>query len=103
MRPAVDVDFNDVLEEFQQFGPERAVAIEDRWRRRFPGTSEEEIAAWRARCGEVEQYAWSVAERVLAGALSERKARKELSRRFPELDDERVGHTMVQAMYFASK
>jgi hypothetical protein len=52
MTPAVDVDFNDGLEEFQQFGPERAVAIEDRWRRRFPGASRAEIEA---RCGEVEQ------------------------------------------------
>jgi hypothetical protein len=99
----VDVDFNLVLAEFQEFGPQRSVPIEERWRRRFPGASDEEVQAWAARCREVERCAWSIADRVLAGELSEAKGRKELARAFPDLDKDRVGRTFVQAMYFASK
>ena len=99
----MDVDFNEVLAVFQEFGPERSVPIEDRWRRRFPTVSAKDIQAWDARCREVERQAWSIAERVLAGEMSEPKGRKELARRFPELDGDRVRRTFVQAMYFASK
>ena len=96
-------DFSDVLGEFQEFGPRRSIPVDVRWRERFPGASAEELQAWATRCKLIEAAAWDLAEGVIAGRLRENAAKAELGHKFPELDPDRIGKTIAQALYFASK
>jgi hypothetical protein len=98
-----EIDFNEILAVFQEFGPRRAVPVEDRWRERYPSASPKQLDAWARRCRQIEKVAWSLADKVLSGHLDEGRAKAELGRRFPELDADTLGRTHAQAMYFASK
>src|SRR5438552_2488297 len=98
-----EIDFNRILEIFQQFGPERVVPIEDRWRELFPTATDGQMVEWKAHCERIEAGALELAEQVLDRQLGEVAARDQLGELFPELNEERLGHTFSQAIYFASQ
>lgn len=98
-----EVAFDLVLEMFQGFGPQRLIPIEVRWREAFPEATDAEMAEWKARCRHIEAEAYAIAERFLAGEMTETAARELFRARFPDLTRDRAQRTMGQAFYFASK
>lgn len=98
-----DADFDRAFGEWQEFGPQRMVPIEERWRKLLPHAASADFAAAQARCKEIEDAAWKLAEQALAGAISEREGQRRLARQYPYLTKSRVSRTWTQAMYFASK
>jgi hypothetical protein len=98
-----DADFDRAFCEWQEFGPQRAVPIAERWRTLLPRASAAELADAEERCREIESVAWRLAEQAQAGGLTEREGQRRLAASYPYLTAERVGRTWVQAMYFAAK
>jgi hypothetical protein len=101
--PAADASFNRALSIFQDFGPERAIPVEQRWAREFPEIPGSAHAELKKRCEAIEKAAHELAMQVLYRMLTEEAARAELARRFPTLDADRLSRTWGQALVFASK
>jgi hypothetical protein len=95
--------FNRALEEFQQFGPRRRIRVEDRWREILPDISPDDFPNLKQQCGEIESFAFGLAEQVRDKKLSDVIAKQQLAQRFTILDQGRLDHTWSQAMYFALK
>ena len=91
------------FEIFQEFGPERAKPIQERWKAVFADATPEEMRRWEALFREVEAYAYGVAEHVLGRRTNERGAAAAIARQFPQLSQENVDRALSQALYFASK
>lgn len=53
--------FDQVMAIYQEFGPNRATPVEERWLQRFPGTPASQLAAWARLCGRIEDAAYSQA------------------------------------------
>ena len=98
-----DDQFNRAFAEFQQFGPERRIPVEQRWRENLRDINPVEFDALRVRCEEIEKFAVELAEQVQNQKLREDAARQRLQQTYPFLTVERLNHTWSQAAYFASK
>lgn len=96
-----DEQFNRALEIFQQFGPLRRISVQERWREAFPDAGPEDMREWETSFGEVESFAYGVAEQVRDHGLEEDLARRQIAEQFPRLSRDRVAHTYNQARYFA--
>ena len=92
---------NDILAMFQQFGPTRAIPVEDRWKQAYPDASGEELQQWRIFCEELEKYALTLAHQVQNHKLDEKSAVLDLKQKYPDLSNRRLGDTFHQALYFA--
>jgi hypothetical protein len=91
------------LQIFQEFGPNRLIPVQTRWRDAFPGATTEQFAEWEIVFGELEHFAYELGARVLNGDIASKTAAASIAQRFPQLSQESVDHTLSQAMYFASK
>jgi hypothetical protein len=98
-----DAQLNRALAVFQQFGPERATPVEERWSRELPDLPLAAYPALLARCEEIEAAAADLAGRVREGTLGQDAGKAELGRQFPFLDTERLAHTWSQALYFSAR
>jgi hypothetical protein len=100
---AKDSDLNRALQIFQEFGPNRAIPLQKRWKNAFPNETAEQLQMWERLFRELEEFAYGVAEQVLSGETGDSEAAAMISRRFPLMSRERVLRTLSQALYFASK
>lgn len=96
-------DIDRALQIFQQFGPDRAIPIQKRWRDAFPNVPTEQLLEWETIFRELEHFAYGLGEQVLNGDIGSREASAMISKRFPQLSWEHVDHTLSQAVYYASK
>jgi hypothetical protein len=95
--------FDRAFGEFQEFGPRRAVRVEDRWREILFDVHWRDFPALRARCEEIESFAVRLAEQTRDGQMTDDAARQRLAQTYPFLTRERLARTWSQAMYFAMK
>lgn len=95
--------FDKALAEFQAFGSQRRIPIEERWRDLLPDMPVEDFAALKTRCKEIEAFALNLAEQVQERQVSDDAAQRQLAEKYPFLTRERLGHTWSQAMYFSLK
>jgi hypothetical protein len=95
--------FDRAFAELQVFGPRRGILVEERWRQTLPEVHPDEFPALRARCAEIESFAYDLAEKVHSGELGSCRAMLRLARKYPFLTLERVSRTWNQAMYFSLK
>jgi len=98
-----NAQLNRALAVFQQFGPERATPVEERWSRELPELPLAEHPALLARCEEIEAAAATLAGQVREGTLGQDAGKAELGRQFPFLDPERLAQTWSQALYYAAR
>ena len=98
-----DEQFDRAFAEFQAFGPQRRIPIEERLRKLLPNATLEEFASLQIRCKEIEAFALSLAEKVRERQTSDEVARNRLAEQYPFLTRERLGHTWSQAVYFSLK
>jgi hypothetical protein len=96
-------DIDRALKIFQEFGPNRAIPVQKRWRDAFPNVTIEQLAEWETLFRELEHFAYGLGEQVLNGDIGSREAAVLISNHFPQLSEEHVNHTLSQAVYFASK
>jgi hypothetical protein len=96
-------DINRALQIFQEFGPNRAIPVQKRWRDAFPNVTPEQLREWEILFRELEHFAYGLGEQVLHGDTGSVEAATIISKRFPLLSWDRVNHTLSQAIYFASK
>ena len=95
--------FNRAFAEFQEFGPQRRIPVEQRWRDNLQDINPAEFETLRTRCAEIETFAFGLVKQVESGKLKEDAARRQLAQTYPFLTAERVAHTWSQAVYFSSK
>jgi hypothetical protein len=98
-----DEQFNKALEIFQEFGPRMRIPVHQRWQEAFPDVAPNDMPEWETIFGEIEEFAYGVAEQVRDNGLDEGIAVHRIAERFPRLSDDRVKHTYNQARYFAMK
>jgi hypothetical protein len=98
-----DTDFDRAFAEWQEFGPQRRIPVEQRWPVLFPHASSDDFEDARRRCQEIESFAYDLADQVLAHKLNDKEAFRRFSSQYPTLTAERLNRTWSQAMYFASK
>jgi hypothetical protein len=96
-------DIDRALQIFQEFGPDRAIPVQTRWRVAFPDVATEQLLEWEFLFRELEQFAYGLGEQVLNGDIGSREAAAMISKRYPQLSWQHVNHTLSQAVYFASK
>src|SRR5262245_48583928 len=104
--PAMDItddQFDRAFAEFQEFGPRRAIRVEERWREILFDVEWRDFPALRARCEEIESVAVGLAEQVRDSQMTEDMARLQLAQTYPFLTPDRLARTWSQAMYFAMK
>jgi hypothetical protein len=94
---------NQIVEIFQQFGPQRGIPAENRWQSAFPEATTDDFARWRFFCERVEASALAIAKRVAGRGLDRESALQELSQQYPDLSAKRLGDTYSQALYFAAR
>jgi len=96
-------DFNKVMKTYLEWGPQRRIPIETRWREQFPEATDAEINFWTARCKEIESYAYERAQEVLDGKRDQREASEMIGKQFPELNADARGSVFSWGLYMASK
>ena len=96
-------DIEHALAIFQEFGPNRAIPVRERWRNAFPKATDDEFAEWETLFREMEQFAYGLGERVMNRDIGSSEAAAMISKRYPVLNSERVNHFLSQACYFAMK
>ena len=92
--------FDRAFAEFQQFGPRRRIPIEERWREILPEVVPDEFLRLKAKCKEIESFAFSLAEQVRDDKMTDSAAKEQLAQKYPVLKPPRLNHTWSQAMYF---
>jgi hypothetical protein len=96
-------DIDEALRIFQEFGPNRAVPIQQRWRDAFSNVTPEQMQEWESLFRELERFAYKLGEQVRDGEIGSEEAGAIISKRFPQLDSNHINHTVSQAVYFASR
>jgi hypothetical protein len=75
--------FDRAFAEFQEFGPRRGIRVEDRWREILFDVNWVDFPALRARCEEIESFAFGLAEQVRDGQMTDEVARRQLAQTYP--------------------
>ena len=101
--PLNDADFDRAFAEWQEFGPQRRIPVEQRWPALLPRASSDDFDDARRRCQEIESFAYDLADQVLSKTLNDKDAFQRFSSHYSSLTAERLNRTWSQAMYFASK
>ena len=81
-----EVDFNEVLALFQEWGPQLRLPFEERCRKRYPWATDADVKAWQERCETVRREAHALGEKYRLDQLDESDFKPQLQRRFPELN-----------------
>jgi len=93
--------FDRAFAEFQKFGMQRSIPIEQRWSAGLPELDSRDYSAAIARCEVIEAAALALAEHFRASQISMNSAFAALSQQFPDLTPERIEISWNQAMYFS--
>lgn len=101
--PFSDSQFDRAFAEWQEFGPRRAIPVEQRWAEIFPAATASDFAQARLRCEEIEAYAYEVVQTTHRDVATPDKIRavQLLSSQYPALTSERLSRTLSQAVYFS--
>ncbi len=101
--PFSDPQFDQAFAEWQEFGPRRAIPVEQRWAAMFPAATASDFAEACRRCEKIEAFAYEIVQTTHRDVPSPDQSRaiELLLSRYPYLTSERVSRTLSQAVYFS--
>lgn len=94
-----DEDLNPALDVVMAWGPEQARPILTRLKERFPGRTEDELAALIALCEAIGRHGVQLAAEIGDRGMPREQAMRELFERWPALDKDRAWRALWQGFY----